>query len=519
MHIHLFIAFILLDVRKCQRLEVPVDHDRITKGKEEFEKIFRKTSHSECWNKALSKLDVGCKEMNDIEQSFLALQFANCHLEKSGLETYDCQSDNFKVCSKKMSSNVIAFTTYTEFFTHVSDICFYLQSDIWRQKTEETIFRLSETSKESLDVLSKSIVKQEQVLSSQQQSLQNQKEILVNENILKETLLTSAESAKDVFKEVQEHAQQQKTMFSETFDHIFESVERLANLQTMLLGEFIGLQSIAFYFVAIIVCYLFTSTPRTCTARLPLFIGLTLLIITERMYVEWRVSFTNKTFTTEQIHDQIWTLRKCFLSLAIIGLGICIARYKDFNKINYSILQDIQVQILELRKIQESHTGNEVLDTTDAGGDSTLKPDTVGIQEATRQLEMSIQAITASTPQKNAGFIFPLVECNVKKANQRNNKKSRGEFSDCDDVTIDHKPAKKKSRRSTANVLSNTMNSSAKLNESHYNLRSRRSSTSFNLSDVNKSLANRTVVNVQKANHPKKKRKNKPAFFSSDEEC
>lgn len=237
------------------------------------------------------------------------------------------------------------------------------------------------------------------------------------------------------------------------------------------------------------------------------------------MYVEWRVSFTDKTFTTEQIHDQIWTLRKCFLSLAIIGLGICIARYKDFNKINYSILQDIQVQILELRKIQESHTGNEVLDATDAGGDSTLKPDTIGIQEATRQLEMSIQAITASTPQKNAGFIFPLVECNVKKANQRNNKKSRGEFSDCDDVTIDHKPAKKKSRRSTANVLSNTMNSSAKLNESHYNLRSRRSSTSFNLSDVNKSLANRTVVNVQKANHPKKKRKNKPAFFSSDEEC
>ena len=265
--------------------EFPTDEKRSKKGREIYEQFGEETKYknSMCWQSALEMIDQSCRKMSDIHQSFLALQFANCHLERSGLETYSCTLDNFRECTNKMSP--IAFSTYTQFFGQVSDICFYFQTEVWRDRTEQTISKLSETSKESLKVLSQSVEQQKEVLSAQEQSLQNQKDIIKNENLLKETLLHSAQSAKDVFVEVREHAQQQKTMFSETFDNIFKSVEKLANLQKMLLGEFIGLQSLTFYFVATIVCYLFTSTPQTSGARLALFVALTILIVSERVFV------------------------------------------------------------------------------------------------------------------------------------------------------------------------------------------------------------------------------------------
>ena len=101
--------------------------------------------------------------------------------------------------------------------------------------------------------------------------------------------------------EVREHAQQQKTMFSETFDNIFKSVENLANLQKMLLGEFIGLQSLTFYFVATIVCYLFTSTPQTSGARLALFVALTVMILSERVFVGKTVDAENQPISSVSI--------------------------------------------------------------------------------------------------------------------------------------------------------------------------------------------------------------------------
>jgi len=279
------VCFNLYFIVFAQEFELSDFQKRIKHGKEMYEQFDKdqKYQNSKCWRDALELIDTSCRKMSDIHQSYLALQFSNCHLEKSGFETYDCTMENFRTCTGKMSQ--IAFNTYTQFFGHVSDICFYFQSDVWREKTEETIVKLSKTSEESLDVLSKSVEQQRYVLTAQEESLKNQKDIIRNENLLKETLLSSAESAKDVFKEVQDHAQQQKTMFSETFDNIFQSVEKLANLQKMLLGEFIGLQSVAFYFVAVIVCYLFTSTPQTSGARLVLFAALTVLIITERIFV------------------------------------------------------------------------------------------------------------------------------------------------------------------------------------------------------------------------------------------
>ncbi|XP_066920854.1 uncharacterized protein [Clytia hemisphaerica] len=482
-----------------KEFEFSADEKRVQRGREtyeQFDKDFR-FKNSKCWRAALDHIDESCRQMSDIHQSYLALQFANCHLEKSGMDTYGCTLETFRECTNKMSP--IAFNTYTQFFGQVTDICFYFQSEIWRDKTEDTILKLSESSKQALNVLSKSVQQQKEVLSAQEESLQNQQDIIKNENLLKETLLTSAQSAKDVFAEVREQAQQQKTMFSETFDNIFQSFEKLANVQNMLLGEFIGFQSIAFYLTATIVCYLFTSTPQTSGSRLWLFAALSLLIVSERVFVGKIVDDESEQLTSERMHERIWVLRKIFLVLATIILGIFIFRYKDFNKINYGMLQEIQLQVTELRKIQQttSQVTTNCLDETDSSTSlekTIIKKDQHQQQiehqqrfaEAAKKLEMTVSSFVTSTPHKvNLSLLAEQTE-NIYRSlstittKEKKNHSRLAEFSDDDDVLNDtptppsfsSSSSKKKDRRKFC-VL-NTINEN--LNESRYNLRKRRSS-------------------------------------------
>lgn len=72
-------------------------------------------------------------------------------------------------------------------------------------------------------------------------------------------------------------------------------------------------------------------------------------------------------------------------------LAVCMFRYKDYNKIQQAMLQDIQVQIIELRKMQENHVSKYEGNSTGKGCsdsvDSTIVSNTQYIEEATRQLE------------------------------------------------------------------------------------------------------------------------------------
>ena len=51
----------------------------------------------------------------------------------------------------------VAFHTYTEFFMHAGHICYFLQSQLWQERTENVISRLSDSSKEALDKLEESL--------------------------------------------------------------------------------------------------------------------------------------------------------------------------------------------------------------------------------------------------------------------------------------------------------------------------------------------------------------------------
>ncbi|EFN86918.1 hypothetical protein EAI_11978, partial [Harpegnathos saltator] len=48
------------------------------------------SQHGTCWHAALQTLKNNCDKLNDHEHSLLALHLANCFLEDSGHNTYDC---------------------------------------------------------------------------------------------------------------------------------------------------------------------------------------------------------------------------------------------------------------------------------------------------------------------------------------------------------------------------------------------------------------------------------------------
>lgn len=100
---------------------------RAAAGKAQLELLH---SDQSCSALAVEKLQNGCREMGDVEQSRLAVHFTNCHLAKSGLATYECSATmSIEACTKPMvdSPASLAYTAYTHFYTHAESMCFYLQ--------------------------------------------------------------------------------------------------------------------------------------------------------------------------------------------------------------------------------------------------------------------------------------------------------------------------------------------------------------------------------------------------------
>lgn len=96
--------------------------------------------------------------MEVLEQRKLAVQFTICHLRASGIFIINhlfnidrlipdySEDENLEEYAKKNLQGD-AFTTYTAFFIHVDNLCFYIQNQEWQSNAELTINRLYDTSR------------------------------------------------------------------------------------------------------------------------------------------------------------------------------------------------------------------------------------------------------------------------------------------------------------------------------------------------------------------------------------
>ena len=109
----------------AQSAVLEVDKTRLEMGEAGLKEMEGNAAHSPCWRAAVEKLDLSCKQLSDMEQSKLAVAFANCHLAKSGRSTYPCtEKMSVRECTESMDSE--AYQTYTHFFTHTGHICYFL---------------------------------------------------------------------------------------------------------------------------------------------------------------------------------------------------------------------------------------------------------------------------------------------------------------------------------------------------------------------------------------------------------
>ena len=81
------------------------EDERKNLGEQKFNEVVRNSEGSQCWREAVDRLNATCRMLSDLEQSRLAVSFANCHLEKSGRTTYPCTPSNTILeCTKDMDS-------------------------------------------------------------------------------------------------------------------------------------------------------------------------------------------------------------------------------------------------------------------------------------------------------------------------------------------------------------------------------------------------------------------------------
>ena len=303
---------------------------KLDDGRKSYEMIRSESDkYGMCWTTAVQSLHVGCKSLNDDSMARMGLSFANCFLEKVGSETYPCLSrEDIKACVRSMDDR--AFGTYTHFYTHTQSICFFLANQMWQEKTEGVIHRLSSTS--------------EKVAIKMNKMNQLQEETIRSHVTLNEEMMGSRLVLEDFSKKLEEKQNIE-----------MDILNRFMEVKNFLLSEVSKFYSFGFYLGSLIVAFLMTTPTRTSSARFWVFLLMALNLGFENSIT---TRFLSQTVTggmnaaSLDMDNQVWACRKimCFLAFIVIcWFGLL---YKDFSLLNNQLLGEIRQHSLEIKQMQ-----------------------------------------------------------------------------------------------------------------------------------------------------------------------
>ncbi|XP_055883442.1 uncharacterized protein LOC129925911 isoform X1 [Biomphalaria glabrata] len=324
----------------------PVDHTRYQEGKKQYDMMQSQSEmpkYGNCWREAVMLIHSECKHLTDLVQARLALAYLNCFLEIQGRTRYEC-SGTSEIQSCLQNMNDADRSSFTTFFTHTQNICYFLQAQVWQEETEYTINKLSVTSSQVADQLETSQVLQKDMLASQNQSLKNQEELINQAHSLNDIIINSSHSVKFLFEDLKQSTKEQRQIIGDLFD-------QLTKLQNTILGEVSGFYSLVYYMASIFVCYILSSTPRTAGSRVWLFLIMTLNVLTEQTIMRW----INNVYSTSGDNEFLYWLqkmcRRISMAVAIISWLLCAYLYKDINALNNQLLVEIRKQNSDLKKL------------------------------------------------------------------------------------------------------------------------------------------------------------------------
>lgn len=280
----------------------------VSVGQTQYERLKREGS---CWDTVVQALETQCNELGEQDRARLALALANCHLRRSGLQQVECTGRSFEDCTRDLDWK--GWTAYTEFFTHVYDICAYLTAQQWQQRTSETVDNLAQGAQEALQALNQTLIAADSIQRNQQ------------------SLRIDIEASRS---EVNAMASQLLALSATLTDWLFTihaSLNDVVRLQELLFGELLDLKSMLYYLTHACGVFLATSITETARCRSRLLLLLGGLLVTERCILH----------PEQRLGGTVPSLR---LSVVLVSLVMVLRSYRDYKdvgELNHELLMQL----------------------------------------------------------------------------------------------------------------------------------------------------------------------------------
>ncbi|XP_033029709.1 uncharacterized protein LOC117061134 [Lacerta agilis] len=326
---------------------VSPDPELLSQGRtrlQQARELARHPRYGTCWMGALGQLDAGCRELDEEQQSRIAIAFAHCHLQRSGRKFPPCEpSSSIRGCTQDMDP--VAFGVYTEFFTHAQSICYFLHNEAWQQQAQDTMHRLTSSSETVARQLESTHQLAGEIAQAQDATLRSQEQILQDGELLHQILRDSSQGVRQAFQELQDSAVEQRVAFAEIFN-------RVAFLHRFVIGESSALYSVFFHLLSGAASLVLTSSQLTARARFPLLILVGANIYLERVICSLLMDEVDGGHDlTERISFWVGLSRRGFACLGFAVVTYFIWIYKDPAKQSQEVLQSLQETRTEIQRL------------------------------------------------------------------------------------------------------------------------------------------------------------------------
>lgn len=317
---------------------------KLAEGEKQYQIIQSNTNlplYGKCWTEAIIQIDTTCNDLNEMTQGTLALQFTKCFMAMSGGDAELDQCNDID-CIGNMSERV--FQSYTHFYTHTQNICFYLMNQIWHSETERTVQSLRTHSKSVSRQLELAGRLQINLLQQQREGLKVQRQLVEHGLNLSEVLNESQGSLGRLTEQFRNSTIEQGRQLGDLF-------QRLAQFHNWIVGEYTQIEQIMYYFILLLVIMIATTAKRSQHSRFLLFLVAVANLVVESLFLHY---FTGDHFVEDLqivLYENLWLIRKIFAAIMIcVYVGVTVS-YIDSQQMTLKLLEKVHRQNTEILQL------------------------------------------------------------------------------------------------------------------------------------------------------------------------
>ncbi|KAJ8893543.1 hypothetical protein PR048_006141 [Dryococelus australis] len=279
-------------------------------GRKAYENIQKEGETSPCWTESMTYMVDGCKNLTEYVQMNIALKYSDCFVTSCGLQSHGCSlliGENRKRCIKSMSSK--GYNAYAGFFVSLQNICLFLESERWHNRTQVNVNNLVAISSLLMHNLEESSKFKSSLIHSQRQTIYLQSKFRRNLSTLKQIFTKYEMAWNSTVKKYVSVSQKQEKLVLTIYD-VFSV------LNEWTLDRYYWLGTVTFYIASVAIMCAFTVQPKARHVRFPLVLVLTCNVVVEKLLY---LSMFQRKIITEAVdlYHWVWMTRKIAILLCV----------------------------------------------------------------------------------------------------------------------------------------------------------------------------------------------------------